>query len=79
MGDDFCAMGKTEAAFFCWVEAKKAWKDDPEKEAALDEKLETLVATSSPTLLSHFLESEQGIVYPTRNLSSNEFGFSVTQ
>ena len=42
LGDNFCALGETDEAFFWWVEAKKAWKDDPEKEAQLDEKLEML-------------------------------------
>jgi branched-chain amino acid transport system substrate-binding protein len=66
LGDDFCAMGETEGAFYAWVEAREGWKDDPQKAAALDEKLETLVATSSPTLLSHLFENERGIVYPPR-------------
>ncbi len=64
LGEDFCAMGKTEKAFFCWVEAKKAWKDDPEKEIELDEKLKTLIVTSSPALLSRLLESERETLYP---------------
>ena len=64
LGDDFCALGEAEEAFYAWVEARKALQDDPEKKAALDEKLETLVATSSPTLLSNLLESERGIPYP---------------
>ena len=64
LGKDFCAMGKTEEAFFCWVEAKKAWKDDPEKEIELDEKLKTLIVTSSPGLLARLLESEREKRYP---------------
>jgi len=64
LGKDFCAMGKTEEAFFCWVEAKKAWKDDPEKEIELDEKLKTLIVTSSPELLSRLLESGRETLYP---------------
>jgi len=64
LGKDFCAMGKTEEAFFYWVKAKKAWKDDPEKEIELDEKLKTLIDTSSPALLSRLLESERGTPYP---------------
>ena len=64
LGDDFCALGETEEAFFWWVEAKKAWKDDPEKEAQLDEKLETLIATSEPLLLDRFLENEKETLYP---------------
>ena len=64
LGKDFCAMGKTEEAFFCWIEAKKAWKDDPEKEIELDEKLKTLIVTSSPELLSRLLERERETLYP---------------
>jgi len=64
LGKDFCEMGKTEAAFFVWVEAKKAWKDDPEKKIELDEKLKTLIVTSSPELLSRLLESERETFYP---------------
>lgn len=64
LGKDFCAMGKTEEAFFYWVEAKKAWKDDPEKEIELDEKLKTLIVTSSPALLSRLLERERETPYP---------------
>lgn len=64
LGNDFCAMGKTEEAFFCWVEAEKAWKDDPEKKTELDEKLKTLIGTSSPVLLSRLLESERESLYP---------------
>jgi tetratricopeptide (TPR) repeat protein len=61
LGDDFCAMGETEGAFYAWVEAREGWKDDPEKVAALDQKLETLVATSSPTLLSHLLKTNAAL------------------
>jgi ABC-type branched-subunit amino acid transport system substrate-binding protein/predicted negative regulator of RcsB-dependent stress response len=64
LGDNFCAMGDDKQAFFWWIEAKKDWKDDPEKELELDEKLKTLIATSSPMLLSHFLESERETRYP---------------
>jgi branched-chain amino acid transport system substrate-binding protein len=64
LGENFCAMGKTEEAFFCWVEAKKAWKDGPEKEIELDEKLKTLIITGSPELLSRLLESEWKTLYP---------------
>ncbi len=64
LGDDFCKMGKAEEAFFCWVEAKEIWKDDPEREAALNEKLETLIATGSPMLLSRLLSSEPETPYP---------------
>ncbi|OQY48998.1 MAG: hypothetical protein B6240_04090 [Desulfobacteraceae bacterium 4572_87] len=82
LGDDFCAMGKTKEAFFCWVEAKKIWKDDPEKELELDEKLKNLIATSSPMLLLHLLESERETHYPPEIyyqmslafLSENELG-----
>ena len=62
LGDDFCAMGKTEEALFWWVEAKESWKENPEKEAQLDEKLETLILTSNPELLSRLLETE--MLYP---------------
>jgi len=64
LGDDFCKMGKGEEAFFCWVEAKRIWKDDPERETALDGNLETLIATGSPMLLTRLLESEQHGHYP---------------
>jgi len=64
LGEDFRAMGKTEEAFLWWVEAKKAWKGDPEKEIELDEKLKTLIITSSPALLSRLLESERAMRYP---------------
>lgn len=82
LGDDFCAMGKTQEAFFCWIEAKMIWKDDPEGKTALDEKLQTLIATSSPMLLSHLLESEPKTLYPPEIyhqmssvfLSQNELG-----
>ena len=63
LGDDFCAMGKTESAFFCWIEAKDVGKDD-EKETALDEKLKTLIDTSSPLFLSRLLENEREAFYP---------------
>lgn len=64
LGKNFCAMGETKEAFFWWVEAKKGWKDEPEKESELDEKLKNLIATSSPMLLSNLLENEQEIRYP---------------
>ncbi|MCG6877941.1 MAG: penicillin-binding protein activator [Deltaproteobacteria bacterium] len=64
LGDDFCAMGETESAFFCWIEAKDVGKDDEKKETALDEKLETLIDTSSPLFLSRLLENEREGFYP---------------
>ena len=64
LGDDFCAMGATESAFFCWIEAKDVGKDDEEKETALDEKLKTLIRTSSPLFLSRLLENEREAFYP---------------
>ena len=64
LGDDFCAMGKTESAFFYWIQAKDAEKDDEEKETALDEKLKTLIDTSSPLLLSRLLENDREAFYP---------------
>ncbi|MCF8128365.1 MAG: ABC transporter substrate-binding protein [Deltaproteobacteria bacterium] len=63
LGDDFCKLGEAEAAFFCWVEAKRIWKEDPERETALDEKLKTLIATGRPMLLSRLLEREQDEPY----------------
>ena len=63
LGDDFCALGETEKAFFWWVKAKKAWKDDPEKEAQLDEKLEVLIATSGPEFLKRLFNNEEDIPY----------------
>ena len=82
LGDDSCAMGESKEAFFWWVEAKKAWKDDPKKEIELDEKLKNLIATSSPMFLSHLLESERGARYTPEIyyqmslvfLSQNELG-----
>ena len=82
LGKDFCAMGETKEAFFWWVEAKKVWKDDPEKEALLDENLKNLIVTSSPMLLTYLLESEQETRYPPEIyhqmslvfLSQNELG-----
>ena len=82
LGDDSCAMGETKEAFFWWVEAKKAWKDDPKREIELDEKLKNLIATSSPMFLSHLLESERGARYTPEIyyqmslvfLSQNELG-----
>ena len=82
LGDDSCAMGETKEAFFWWVEAKKAWKDDPKKEIELDEKLKNLIATSSPMFLSHLLENERGARYTPEIyyqmslvfLSQNELG-----
>lgn len=82
LGDDFCAMGKTNEAFFWWFEAKKIWKDDPEKELELDGKLKNLIATTSPVFLSRLLESEQETLYPPEIyhqmslvfLSQNELG-----
>ena len=64
LGDDFCAMGETESAFFCWIEAKDVGKDDEEKETALDEKLKTLIHTSRPLFLSRLLENEREAFYP---------------
>jgi len=64
LGDDFCNIGEAEAAFFCWVEAKRIWEEDPERETALDEKLKTLIWTGRPTLLSRLLEREPDEPYP---------------
>ena len=64
LGDDFCALGNTESAFFYWIQAKDAGKDDEEKETALDEKLKTLIDTSSPLFLSRLLENEREAFYP---------------
>ncbi len=65
LGDDFCKIGQAEAAFFCWVDAKRIRKDDPERETALDDNLKTLIATGSPMFLSRLLESEQDGPYPS--------------
>ena len=64
LGDDYCAMGETNEAFFWWIEAKIVWKDDTEKESELDGKLGTLISTSDPMRLSYFLESERARLYP---------------
>ncbi|MCP4576767.1 MAG: ABC transporter substrate-binding protein [Deltaproteobacteria bacterium] len=82
LGDDFCAMGETKEAFFCWIKAKNAWKDDPEKKLELDDKLKNLIVTSSPMLLTYLLESERETLYPPEIyhqmslvfLSHNELG-----
>ncbi len=64
LGDDFCALGETEEAFFWWVEAKRIWKDDPAKEMQLNEKLEILMSTAGPILLDRLLENEKTAIYP---------------
>ncbi len=82
LGDDFCAMGEPKEAFFCWIKAKNAWKDDPEKELELDDKLKNLIVTSSPVLLTYLLEGERETRYPPEIyhqmslvfLSQNELG-----
>ncbi len=64
LGDDFCAMGNAEAAFSCWIEAKRSGKGDPAKDEALDQKLMALIDTSSPLLLSRLLEKDGEASYP---------------
>jgi ABC-type branched-subunit amino acid transport system substrate-binding protein/predicted negative regulator of RcsB-dependent stress response len=63
LGEDFSALGDKVEAFHWWLMAKSLWADDSEQAAQLDRKLNELINSSGPTLLTQFAREAEGSSY----------------
>lgn len=63
LGDNFSALGYKVNAFHWWLKAKKAWSDDPQTIALLDEKLNELISSTEPKSLDQFTQDAAGTLY----------------
>jgi len=63
LGEDFSALGDKVEAFHWWLTAKSLWADDSEQAAQIDRKLNELITSSGPTLLTQFAREAEGSSY----------------